>query len=285
MESNNKLELIIKTNELEKAEKIDNSIKSLMSSGLSGFALSIARANVASVIRESLSDDMMKGVFEMENKKYGFLTDKTGSEKYTKDVIKDCFIEASMKGVEPTGNQFNIISGKCYITKEGCREILKKNKIQYELFPGFSKKIENGGTVLPVRVEWVNTSGKKEFRELTLSVQGHEKVAEVARKGMAERDAMAWLIDHLTNSPVSVGEVEPKVVEGGYAEEVKTEPEPQQSDITMATPDQQSRFDRYVSAATSYKDVTDRATEVVTNFGLTLNSFNLTKYNEKCKSF
>ena len=287
---NKELTLIIKDGELEKAQRIDDSINQLMTSKLAGFALSIARANVASIIRESLSDDMMKGVFDMENKKYGFLTDKTGTEKYTKEVIKDCFIEASMKGVEPTGNQFNIISGKCYVTKEGCREILKKNKVQYELFPSFSKKIENGGTVLPVRVEWVNDLGKKEFRELILSVQGHDKVSEAARKGMAERDAMAWLIDHLTNNPVSVGEVEPKIVEGGYAEEVKTETKEyiksdENDSVTQATSDQQSRFDRYISAATSVKDAKDRAEQVAANFELQLNSFNLQKYNEKCNSF
>jgi len=40
-------------------------------------------------------------------------------QKYSPEIIRDCAIEASLRGLRFTGNQFNILAGRCYTTREG----------------------------------------------------------------------------------------------------------------------------------------------------------------------
>ena len=86
-----------------------------------------------------LTDEIMDAVFmPLMNKKIGFRTDRDPSrpdkrtgvapKPYTRDVVRTCIIDAAANGLLPTGNQFNIISGTMYPTKEGYTALLAKLK-------------------------------------------------------------------------------------------------------------------------------------------------------------
>lgn len=90
-------------------------------------------ASAVAAIREALTNDVMNAVImPLVNTKAGFLTDRKPTRKnpnpvpYTLDEVRSCVIEALTKGVLATGNHFNIISGSCYITREGYAYLLKK---------------------------------------------------------------------------------------------------------------------------------------------------------------
>lgn len=90
-------------------------------------------ASAVAAIREALTNDVMNSVImPLVNTKAGFLTDRKPTRKnpnpipYTLDEVRACVIEALTKGVLATGNHFNIISGSCYITREGYAYLLKK---------------------------------------------------------------------------------------------------------------------------------------------------------------
>lgn len=90
-------------------------------------------ASAVAAIREALTNDVMNAVImPLVNTKAGFLTDRKPTRKnpnpvpYTLDEVRSCVIEAIMKGVLCSGNHFNIISGSCYITREGYAYLLKK---------------------------------------------------------------------------------------------------------------------------------------------------------------
>lgn len=55
---------------------------------------------------------------------------------YPPEVVKDCILEAHLRGVKLVANQFNIISGQCYIPKDGYRMLINKSDAK-----GFDYKI------------------------------------------------------------------------------------------------------------------------------------------------
>lgn len=90
-------------------------------------------ASAVAAIRQALTDDVMKAVImPLVDTKAGFLTDRRPTRKnptpqpYSLNEVRSCVIEALTKGVLATGNHFNIISGSCYITREGYAYLLKK---------------------------------------------------------------------------------------------------------------------------------------------------------------
>lgn len=90
-------------------------------------------ASAVAAIRQALTDDVMRAVImPLVDTKAGFLTDRRPTRKnptpqpYSLNEVRSCVIEALTKGVLATGNHFNIISGSCYITREGYAYLLKK---------------------------------------------------------------------------------------------------------------------------------------------------------------
>ncbi|MFK5282891.1 hypothetical protein ACI3PL_25325, partial [Lacticaseibacillus paracasei] len=70
----------------------------------------------------------------LQGNRLGFKTDKDKSGGYPESVVKNCLIEAVLLGIQPTGNQFNIIAGNMYPTKEGCGYLLNNFKgLSYNL--------------------------------------------------------------------------------------------------------------------------------------------------------
>lgn len=99
---------------------------------------SIVQAKGIRALREKLSGDTLKLLIgQLMNHKLGFLTDrdpnrpgKAGNvQPYPDEVVRDCMIEALLRGVHLDGNEFNIIAGSCYITLEGCKRKVRE-------FPG-----------------------------------------------------------------------------------------------------------------------------------------------------
>ena len=79
-------------------------------------AIMMARGMV--ILRIQFAGTVLDGVCALAGTPLGFLTDRDGEKtKYPKEVIRDCAIEAILRGARLTGNEFNIIAGKCYLTK------------------------------------------------------------------------------------------------------------------------------------------------------------------------
>jgi hypothetical protein len=104
-------------------KKIDSQVIALRDADtMAGFAKANAVAQAMKSLRTLLNDEFMEPIMELQGNSLGFKTDKS----YQMKDVRDCLIEAVFYGVEPTGNQFNIIAGKCYITKEGYGYLLNQ---------------------------------------------------------------------------------------------------------------------------------------------------------------
>lgn len=272
---------LIKSNEQEISTQIEKAVAELQTAGYTGFALSLAKAKVVEMISSALTGEVMKPIMAMQNKGYGFKTDCKTGDNYKVEVVRDCMIEATLKGVEVTGNQFNIIGGNCYITKNGCTHILHKRGIQHEVSFLLSKE-ENGVTVIPTTISWIK-DGKPFSKTIEFPVKVYKGVTtEEAIRGKAERKIKSWLVEHLTGIIVGDGDVD-RTVDGGYAEEVKeneikTEPaaEEGKDEISAEDKKKQSDGDIYLSRAKNKKDLETRKDALLKQW----DKYQLTKYNE-----
>lgn len=87
-----------------------------------------AMAQGIEALRKLITDEMMnKYIMPLMNTRLGFKTDQDPNRKrydgkeskpYPVAVVKDCTIEALLRGANVVGNEFNIISAQTYFTRE-----------------------------------------------------------------------------------------------------------------------------------------------------------------------
>lgn len=71
------------------------------------------------------------------------------NEPYGWDVTRDCALEASMRGLQLVGNHFNILAGRCYVTKEGLEYLVRSMDGVTDFRPviGIPKNTQSGMVV------------------------------------------------------------------------------------------------------------------------------------------
>lgn len=217
------------------------------------FARTIAYGLAVGKMREALDNKVMASLMKLKGSKLGFRTDegpKVGC--YSAEVVRDCIIDAVTLGLQCVGNQFNILGGNMYVTKEGFTYLLRRlpglrelkmiyhpAQIQESSTSGVSRngeqyqKIEREGLVA-VDVSCVY-NGREVKERLEFVVKVNAGMTQDAIIGKAERKARAWLYNYLTDSAISDGDaaeaaqelrdvtppqkaaaVSPSFLEGGY---------------------------------------------------------------------
>lgn len=185
---------------------------------VSQFKRTMMTANVITTLRNLLTPKIMQPIMALQNTSLGFKTDNYNG--YPIDVVKDALIEATFKGVYPVGNEFNIIAGRCYITKEGYFHKLSDiPEFSWIEVPSIPRNIGDAGAVVEVTLEWT-LKGKKFERKLNFAIRVNKGMGSDAIVGKAIRKARAWLYTTVTGQEVGDGDVE------GDAEiiDIKAEP-------------------------------------------------------------
>jgi hypothetical protein len=85
-------------------------------------------SNVISELQQALTPAFVSSLKNtLEGTKLGFRTDKDGKGGYHPDVIRTCIIEAILYNLRLHGNEFNIIAGQMYPTKEGLTNLIERD--------------------------------------------------------------------------------------------------------------------------------------------------------------
>lgn len=173
-------------------------------------------------LRSLLTPKVMEPIMALQNTSIGFKTDNQSG--YPVDVVRDCLIEATLKGVYPVGNEFNIISRQCYITKEGYYHKLRDiPHFSWIEIPGIPVLRGDYGAIVRVVLEW--TKDKKAVsRTLDLAIRVNKGMGADAIVGKAIRKARAWLFSTVTGQDAGDGDVEDAVIDVP-AGDVKDAPE------------------------------------------------------------
>lgn len=192
------------------------------------FARTIAYGMAVAEMREALTPAVMTSVMKLKGSKLGFRTDENAQNVYPMELVRDAVIDAATLGLQCVGNQFNIIGGNMYVTKEGFTYLLRKlsaegklRDLKFIYHPaeitesstqgtrrdGSSyQKIEREGKVrVDVSCVW---QGKAVREELEFIVRVNAGMSQDAVLGKAERKAKAWLYNYLTDQSIGDGEAD-----------------------------------------------------------------------------
>ena len=151
---------------------------------------------------------VMDNIMSLQGSPLGFRTDKDKTGGYPVEVVRDCMIEATMQGVYPVGNEFNIIAGRCYITKEGYGRKLKE-------LPGVTNLVElpgipamkPNGAVVEMRMV-CDYAGEHTDETLPFAIRVNSGMGSDAILGKATRKARKWLFEKVTGIETPGGEVD-----------------------------------------------------------------------------
>jgi hypothetical protein len=108
-------------------------------------------------IRQALSDDFVLANFmPLQGTTLGFLTDLDRKGGYPLAVVRDCIVEAMMRGFNPVGNEFNIIASRFYGTKAGFERQVSEfpGLTDLNLQPGVPQNFA-GGALVPYLASWI----------------------------------------------------------------------------------------------------------------------------------
>lgn len=188
-------------------------------------ANSFTAANVMLALRETMTDQVVERYFRpLAGQKFGFRTDRNN---YPTEVLRSCIIDAILLGLAPTGNQFNIISGNCYPTKEGYTNLLKKIGVDYkiEILPNTSQ--DNSYAIMPCRVTYNYGTAKnvKWDKDIVIPKKGNENYDLLA--GKANKRIKQALYEYLTGTDWGYSDDEIVVEAANRPAPQQSQPQPQ----------------------------------------------------------
>lgn len=182
------------------------------------FSDSLRLALASKRVSELLTDEVMTvAIMPLKGKGYGFLSDEDarmlkGQGPYPLSTVRDVMIEAVMRGIRPTGNELNIIGGRFYMTKNGCKRKVKEFPGMTDLTVqlGVPKMGVNGALVDAVATYKLNGEIRKVERtgQFSIPVRVNAGQGADAVLGKADRKMRAYILELLTGSEQSVLDIE-----------------------------------------------------------------------------
>lgn len=201
---------------------IDSEISTVLASNVNGFQKAFVMSSAVNIIKEQLSDEYMEPIMSLQGSSLGFKTDmdtikkqvnnKWVTEKgpgYPMEIVRECLIDAVFKGLEVTGNQFNIIGGVMYPTREGFGALLdkmqglKKNFTYTSINQPANQKV----AYVKVRIDWQFDGENPLKQEIEFPIKSNEYTSYDALIGKAERKAKRWLYNTIKGTDISDGDV------------------------------------------------------------------------------
>ncbi len=189
--------------------ELSNTVMSVIGANtIQGFEKAYLIANAVGQLKGLLTKEYMTPIMNLQGHKLGFKTDRDDKGGYTEEVVKNCVIEAVLTGVQPFGNQFNIISSNCYITKEGFGYMLKNIEgLTYEIIPQLPRiDATKGSAAIVMLIKW-NTGGQPQERSIDFPIKVNAYMGADAVIGKATRKARAWLYNTIMNTEIADGDI------------------------------------------------------------------------------
>lgn len=194
-------------------------------------------------LRAAITPLMMRHLMQLQNTRLGFRTDrlpdpyKSDPGGYPESVVKECAIEALLRGAYLVGNEFNIIAGGCYLTKEFfARAVAEfvdadgRRLTDLKLSPGVPVWKQNaGGAVVPYSATWLlGGAAMRLDRDIPIRVNNGQGADAIL--GKATRKMLAAVLGRLTGSEHTIPEGEVDIIDA-EAIPVSSTPAPSIDDL------------------------------------------------------
>ncbi len=159
-------------------------------------------------LKKMLVPEFMKPIMQLQGNRLGFKTDKDAAGGYSEEIVKNCIIEATLSGVQVAGNQFNIIQGNTYITKEGYSYLLKNVQgLHYEITFELPRiNAAKDGAAVMSNIKW-SIDGKDFDRKIEFPIKANQYMGADGVIGKARRKASAWLYNTISGTETGDGDV------------------------------------------------------------------------------
>jgi len=168
-----------------------------------------AAARRAETIRrlwDAITDDVLEYLAPLNNTPLGFKCDK----EYDDNTLRFCIVQALLLGARLTDNEFNIIQGRAYLTREFFVRVLSENADLTNLRVSYGvPKITPDGALVSVSATWVlNKVADSLDADIPIGTRGKETVDNIL--GKASRKFLARVYARVTGSKFAVpeGEIE-----------------------------------------------------------------------------
>lgn len=188
-------------------------------------ALEVAAA--VDALRSYLDQPEIKArIMGLMNTPIGFRTDRdpkikkwsqregkeTSLTAYSYDIVKDCVVEALLRGLGLVGNQFNIIAERFYCTKEGFEHLIKKLEFVTDFRPVIGIPAQKpGGAIIECSATWLQ-NGKPQSAAATIPVKGDEKYSSADQYiGKATRKFLKRCYEMMSGNSISDGDAEDSI--------------------------------------------------------------------------
>lgn len=207
--------------ELKRLDEVVNTSALSIAKSAGTFVEAVIMADSIQNLRDSITPEMMVLFTGLMNTSLGFKTDRDPNVKrtnkpdaipYSNEVVKECVIEAILRGVKIAGNHFNILAGRTYITKEGYQHLIKKVEGLQDFSPliGVPRKVDVG-TVVNCKAKWT-ISGKQfsigyDNDPIVIPVKIDEYTTNDAIIGKATRKFLKIAYERITGIQTPDGEV------------------------------------------------------------------------------
>jgi len=169
------------------------------------FKLADAIQQFRLVVRE-----MMPLIMPLQGSALGFRTDKDTGGGYPPAVVEEAATEALLRGLTLDGNQWNIIGGRCYVTKAGMAVIVGNipGLTDLTLEPGIPQ-FTGIGAVVDFTARW-KMDGQPQSLTRKIPVKCQPAAVDAAI-GKATRKMLAAIYEKVTGSSIGEGEVDEPV--------------------------------------------------------------------------
>lgn len=228
MSTESKALVALPTEQLANLDRIANesNIVALQDQGV--FAAAIGMANAIENLKAAITPEVMAPIMKLQGNALGFRTDKDKEGGYQLEVVKDAFVEATLRGFKPVGNQWNIIAGRFYATKEGFearfRELSKQGLItDLKMMPSVPK-IGADTAIVTYSASWKWKGVADSIEGFQIPIRVNKGMGDDAILGKAKRKMLAAIFSRVTGTETSEGdanegaiEVEAKPVAGATA--------------------------------------------------------------------
>ncbi len=186
---------------LDLLDSIGQAAAPLFASGANSKRVAFQLADAMLKLRDLMTGEFLEKMLVLQGSPIGFRTDKDSSGGYAGDIVRDVLILATIQGLRPIGNEFNIIGGKLYITREGYTRLVRElpGFTDLKITEGRIESVSQSGCYVPLRAEWV-LNGRPDWIEVAIPVRINSGMGQDAILGKANRKLLKRIYERVTGS-------------------------------------------------------------------------------------
>lgn len=170
-------------------------------------------------LRQLFSEpEIQQRIQKLQDTPLGFRTDrdpsiinkKTGqpNKPYDWSVVREAVIEALLRGLQLVGNQFNIIAGRFYCTKEGFEALIKNQSAVANFKPIIGvPHSKSGGVIILCSATWLQ-NGDSHSLEVEIPVKATDSSTADQLMGKATRKFLSRCYQQMSGNSMPDGDAE-----------------------------------------------------------------------------